>query len=71
MTPFAALAPYIDAEAASFKTVTDSISSGDRLLNDPVTPSMSTKGSLAVPPLKEPRPLIRKLGLSLPGSDEF
>ena len=56
-TPFAALAPYIADDAASLRTLTDSISSGLSIFKSPGTLSISTRGE---PPLIEsvPRMLI-------------
>ena len=46
-TPLAARTPYIEAEAASFKTEIFSISFGDTLFKLPSTPSINTIGLLS------------------------
>ena len=67
ITPFAALEPYMEAEAASLSTDIDSISWGLRLLRLPSIPSTITRGA---PLLRVPTPLILIKSLSLPGSPE-
>ena len=44
ITPFAALAPYIEAEAASFRTVTDSIKAGSKSAMLPTKPLIKING---------------------------
>src|SRR5690606_14976609 len=68
ITPLAALEPEIAAEDASFITVIFSISPGERDSSEPVTPSINTNGPVLPPKL--PRPLIKRFGLSRPGSPE-
>src|SRR5690606_36697177 len=68
ITPLAAREPYMDAEAASLRTVTFSISLGAKLDKDPSTPSISINGE--EDGSNEPRPLILNAGLSRPGWPE-
>src|SRR5690606_36147442 len=79
-TPFAACAPYMEAEAASFKTSMEAMSLGlmeakafwepcpDRPTEATCTPSTIYKGS--VPAFMEPTPLICTLSLP-PGCPEL
>ena len=57
MTPFAALVPYIEADAASFKTEILSISFAFTLSNEEDNPSTNTNGEFHAL-LKVPNPRI-------------
>ena len=57
MTPFAALVPYIEADAASFKTEILSISFAFTLSNEEDNPSTNTNGEFPAL-LKVPNPRI-------------
>ncbi|MNH10175.1 hypothetical protein D3C79_696460 [compost metagenome] len=58
ITPFAARDPYIEADEASFKIETLSISFGFNVLILPGTPSMSTNAPELPPIVDVPRMLI-------------
>ncbi len=68
ITPLAALEPYIDAEAASFRTDMFSISLTSRPSIEPSRPSTKIRGFAL---LSVPIPLIRIVPPSPPGRPEL